>query len=67
MRFGSYIERNELLQPQGLAAYVRAAFERSAADEAIPDIAVNKEAWYRYAAAAHRPSEGDPFFLSLRE
>ena len=43
-----YIERNELLQPQGLAAYVRAAFERSAADEAIPDIAVNKEAWYRY-------------------
>jgi len=43
-----FIERHELLSPQGLASYVRQAFERRSAEGAIPDIASNKEAWYRY-------------------
>ena len=43
-----FIERNELLNPQGLAAYVRSAFERAASADAIPDIARDKLAWYRY-------------------
>jgi len=43
-----YIERHELLDPQGLAAYVRQAFEKSGGGDAIPDIAADKEAWYRY-------------------
>lgn len=43
-----YIERNELLSPQGLAAYVRTAFVRAAAGDAIPDINRDKDAWYRY-------------------
>jgi len=44
-----FIERQELLHPQGLAAYVRQAFERSRrSSEHIPDIAADKEAWYRY-------------------
>jgi Ca2+-binding EF-hand superfamily protein len=44
-----YVERAELLQPQGLVAYVRSAFERAQQDaEAIPDIMRDKDAWYRY-------------------
>lgn len=44
-----YIERMELLDPQGLAAYVREAFRGEGAREGgIPDIAADKEAWYRY-------------------
>jgi len=43
-----YIERSELLNEQGLAAYVREAFERSARGDSIPDIAQSKDAWYRY-------------------
>jgi len=44
-----YIEANELLAPQGLAAYVRTAFERAATGgDAIPDIARDKDAWYNY-------------------
>lgn len=44
-----YIERRELLSEQGLAAYVRSAFERAADPDAIPDIHRDKEAWYRCA------------------
>ena len=41
-----YVERNELLHPQGLVAYVRSAFERAAVqNEAIPDIMSDKNAW----------------------
>ena len=44
-----YVERSELLAPQGLVAYVRSAFERaSSGGEDIPDIMRDKEAWYRY-------------------
>ena len=43
-----YIEKNELLSPQGLAAYVRQAFERAIEDENIPDIATNRDGWFRY-------------------
>jgi Ca2+-binding EF-hand superfamily protein len=44
-----FIERHELLHPQGLAAYVRQAFEKSRRhSDHIPDIAADKEAWYRY-------------------
>lgn len=44
-----YIERSEMLHPQGLVAYVRSAFERATREsEAIPDIVRDKEAWYRY-------------------
>jgi len=44
-----YVERNELLHPQGLVAYVRSAFERAAVqNEAIPDIMSDKNAWYQY-------------------
>lgn len=42
-----YIERGELLQPQGLAAYVQQAFHRSTQDM-VPDIRRDKTAWYRF-------------------
>jgi Ca2+-binding EF-hand superfamily protein len=43
-----YIERQELLSPEGLCAYVRSAYARVREEEAIPDINQDKEAWYRY-------------------
>jgi len=43
-----YIERRELLESQGLAAYVRTAFERARTTDEIPDIGRDKEAWYRF-------------------
>merc|ERR1712146_344894 len=50
-----YIERNELLDPQGLAAYVRSAFARSSADAGPPDIR-NKDAWYEFWDEDHSGS-----------
>lgn len=43
-----YIERDELLRPEGLAAYVRTAFETAPQRDEIPDIHRDKEAWYSY-------------------
>ena len=42
-----YIERNELLEPQGLAAYVRTAFHKSER-ELIPEISTNRTGWFEY-------------------
>tara|TARA_B110001452_G_scaffold172096_1_gene144145 strand:- start:3976 stop:5106 length:1131 start_codon:yes stop_codon:yes gene_type:complete len=50
-----YIERNELLDPQGLAAYVRSAFARTSADAGPPDIR-NKDAWYEFWDEDHSGS-----------
>lgn len=43
-----YIDRTELLHPQGLVAYVRSAFERADRSDSIPDIARDKAAWYMH-------------------
>jgi len=44
-----FIEQDELLQDQGLAAYVREAFSRTDdADSRIPSIESSKGAWYDY-------------------
>jgi len=43
-----YIERHELLRPEGLAAYVREAFERGDRSGDIPDISRDKDAWYAF-------------------
>ncbi|KAL1503392.1 hypothetical protein AB1Y20_011450 [Prymnesium parvum] len=42
-----HIERDELLQDQGLASYIRTAYHRSVM-EVIPDIRNDKHAWFEY-------------------
>lgn len=42
-----FIERDELLQPQGLAAYVRTAFAQQE-QRGPPDIKADKNAWYEF-------------------
>jgi len=42
-----FIERDELLHPQGLAAYVRTAFVQHE-QRGPPDIKANKDAWYEF-------------------
>jgi len=42
-----FIERDELLQPQGLAAYVRTAFAQHE-QRGPPDIKADKDAWYEF-------------------
>lgn len=43
-----FIERKELLDPQGLAAYVRTAFKKHNQDSGPPDIKADKIAWYEF-------------------
>lgn len=43
-----FIERDELLEQQGLAAYVRTAFHSSAGPRDIPSIERDKGKWYDY-------------------
>lgn len=50
-----YIERHELLHPQGLAAYVRSAFALSSAEAGPPDVR-NKDAWYEFWDEDHSGS-----------
>jgi len=42
-----FIERDELLEPQGLAAYVRTAFAKHE-ERGPPDIKADKDAWYEF-------------------
>lgn len=42
-----YIERSELVEPQGLVAYVSTVFKRED-EERVPEISANKQAWYDY-------------------